>query len=306
MVLSLSAKGLTHGEISAHLAEVYGADVSKTTISTITDTVMDGMAEWQNRPRRVPAKSANCAPPTASQQPDLNQPTSSTESGPRITRPWGFVTPGSGSCSAVMFRPIRTRAGSSAMTPCATSSKRRPAAHGHTFGCASRQSAVGGDLQSNHDCRRPSVHDSSTWPYRGSMRHGAVGRPCAVSTEYDLVADSGHKGMPAQAHGIAAPPSVSRPYGSSAVCGLRSAGLRHVTAGHPPVIRPREGDGTGRAHGGRAQRPGRGLRRCCDVPGEPRLRARHRRVDLRRWRALRSLRRPQEWVTLMREMRTSP
>jgi len=50
MVLSLSAKGLTHGEISAHLAEVYGADVSKTTISTITDKVMDGMAAWQNRP----------------------------------------------------------------------------------------------------------------------------------------------------------------------------------------------------------------------------------------------------------------
>ncbi|MFD8760478.1 IS256 family transposase [Streptomyces mirabilis] len=50
MVLSLSAKGLTHGEISAHLAEVYGADVSKTTISVITDKVMDGMAEWQNRP----------------------------------------------------------------------------------------------------------------------------------------------------------------------------------------------------------------------------------------------------------------
>lgn len=50
MVLSLSAKGLTHGEISAHLAEVYGAQVSKQTISTITDRVMDGMAEWQNRP----------------------------------------------------------------------------------------------------------------------------------------------------------------------------------------------------------------------------------------------------------------
>ncbi|MDJ0386164.1 transposase, partial [Streptomyces sp. G-G2] len=30
MVLSLSARGLTHGEISAHLAEVYGAEVSKT------------------------------------------------------------------------------------------------------------------------------------------------------------------------------------------------------------------------------------------------------------------------------------
>ena len=50
MVLSLSAKGLTHGEISAHLAEVYGAEVSKQTISTITDQVMEGMAEWQSRP----------------------------------------------------------------------------------------------------------------------------------------------------------------------------------------------------------------------------------------------------------------
>jgi transposase-like protein len=35
MVLSLSAKGPTTGEISAHLAEVYGADVSRQTISTI-------------------------------------------------------------------------------------------------------------------------------------------------------------------------------------------------------------------------------------------------------------------------------
>jgi putative transposase len=50
IVLSLSAKGLTTGEISAHLAEVYGASVSKDTISTITDRVLEGMAEWQNRP----------------------------------------------------------------------------------------------------------------------------------------------------------------------------------------------------------------------------------------------------------------
>src|SRR5487761_1757993 len=50
MVISLSAKGLTHGEICAHLAEVYGADVSKQTITAITDRVMDGMAEWQSRP----------------------------------------------------------------------------------------------------------------------------------------------------------------------------------------------------------------------------------------------------------------
>lgn len=49
LVCSLSAKGLTHGEICAHLAEVYGAQVSKETISRITDRVLEGMAEWQNR-----------------------------------------------------------------------------------------------------------------------------------------------------------------------------------------------------------------------------------------------------------------
>ena len=50
MVVSLSAKGLAHGEISAHLAEVYGAEVSRQRISAITGKVMVGMAEWQNRP----------------------------------------------------------------------------------------------------------------------------------------------------------------------------------------------------------------------------------------------------------------
>ncbi len=37
MVLSLSAKGLAHGEISARLQEVYGVEVSKLTISTIME-----------------------------------------------------------------------------------------------------------------------------------------------------------------------------------------------------------------------------------------------------------------------------
>ncbi|ALN14686.1 IS256 family transposase [Acidipropionibacterium acidipropionici] len=50
VVLSLSARGMTHGDIAAHLADVYGAQVSKTTITTITDKVLDGMHEWQNRP----------------------------------------------------------------------------------------------------------------------------------------------------------------------------------------------------------------------------------------------------------------
>jgi len=34
-VLSLSAKGLTTGEISAHFADVYGAEVSKDTVTRI-------------------------------------------------------------------------------------------------------------------------------------------------------------------------------------------------------------------------------------------------------------------------------
>lgn len=50
MVISLTAKGLTTGEVSAHMAEVYGAEVSRDTISRITDRVIDEMSEWQNRP----------------------------------------------------------------------------------------------------------------------------------------------------------------------------------------------------------------------------------------------------------------
>ncbi|MGH3182054.1 MAG: IS256 family transposase [Streptosporangiaceae bacterium] len=50
MVISLSAKGPTHGEISAHLAEIYGAEVSRATITAITDRVMEGLADWQSRP----------------------------------------------------------------------------------------------------------------------------------------------------------------------------------------------------------------------------------------------------------------
>jgi putative transposase len=46
--LSLSPRGLAHGETAAHLAEVYGTEVSKQTISKITN--IDGMAEWENRP----------------------------------------------------------------------------------------------------------------------------------------------------------------------------------------------------------------------------------------------------------------
>lgn len=50
MVLSLTAKGLTTGEISAHLEEIYGASVSKDTISRITDRISEEMTDWLSRP----------------------------------------------------------------------------------------------------------------------------------------------------------------------------------------------------------------------------------------------------------------
>ena len=50
VVLSLSAKGLTTGEISAHFADVYGASVSKDTITRITDKVIEEMTAWWARP----------------------------------------------------------------------------------------------------------------------------------------------------------------------------------------------------------------------------------------------------------------
>jgi putative transposase len=50
IVLSLTARGLTTGEIAAHFADVYGATVSKDTISRITDKVAAEMADWAARP----------------------------------------------------------------------------------------------------------------------------------------------------------------------------------------------------------------------------------------------------------------
>ncbi|MDF2746118.1 MAG: transposase [Propionibacteriaceae bacterium] len=50
VVLSLYAKGLTTGEISAHFAEVYGASVSKDTVTRITDRVIEEMQAWWARP----------------------------------------------------------------------------------------------------------------------------------------------------------------------------------------------------------------------------------------------------------------
>jgi putative transposase len=46
IVLSLSAKGLAAGGISARISQIYRASVSKETISRITDTVVAEMQNW--------------------------------------------------------------------------------------------------------------------------------------------------------------------------------------------------------------------------------------------------------------------
>jgi putative transposase len=49
-VVSLYAKGMTTGEIQAHLEEIYGTELSRETISKITDSIVADMVAWQNRP----------------------------------------------------------------------------------------------------------------------------------------------------------------------------------------------------------------------------------------------------------------
>lgn len=50
-ILSLYAKGMTPREIAAAFKEkLYDADVSPALVSKVTDTVMELVVEWQNRP----------------------------------------------------------------------------------------------------------------------------------------------------------------------------------------------------------------------------------------------------------------
>lgn len=49
-ILSLYARGMTVREIQAHLQEMYGAEVSPSLISTVTDAVVEEVKAWQARP----------------------------------------------------------------------------------------------------------------------------------------------------------------------------------------------------------------------------------------------------------------
>jgi putative transposase len=52
-IVSMYARGLTVREIQGHLLEIYGIDVSPDLVSTITDAVLEEVAEWQSRPLEV-------------------------------------------------------------------------------------------------------------------------------------------------------------------------------------------------------------------------------------------------------------
>ena len=49
-IISMYAKGMTTGDIESHFRELYGIDVSDSTISRITDKVLPIVKEWQERP----------------------------------------------------------------------------------------------------------------------------------------------------------------------------------------------------------------------------------------------------------------
>lgn len=49
-IVSMYARGLSTRDIRAHLAEIYGVDVSADLVSRVTDAVIDELRAWQSRP----------------------------------------------------------------------------------------------------------------------------------------------------------------------------------------------------------------------------------------------------------------
>jgi putative transposase len=49
-IVSMYARGMSVREIQAHLRELYGLDASPDLVSSVTDAVLEEIAEWQNRP----------------------------------------------------------------------------------------------------------------------------------------------------------------------------------------------------------------------------------------------------------------
>ena len=49
-ILSMYAKGMSTSDIESHIRDIYGVDVSDTTVSRITDKILPVVKEWQQRP----------------------------------------------------------------------------------------------------------------------------------------------------------------------------------------------------------------------------------------------------------------
>ena len=49
-IISMYARGMSTREITGHLRELYGIEVSADLISTVTDAVIEEVTTWQNRP----------------------------------------------------------------------------------------------------------------------------------------------------------------------------------------------------------------------------------------------------------------
>ena len=49
-ILSMYAKGMTTGDIETHIRDIYGIEVSDSTVSRITDKILPIAKEWQQRP----------------------------------------------------------------------------------------------------------------------------------------------------------------------------------------------------------------------------------------------------------------
>ena len=49
-IISMYAKGMTTNDISAHIEDIYGIEVSDSLVSRITDKILPIVKEWQQRP----------------------------------------------------------------------------------------------------------------------------------------------------------------------------------------------------------------------------------------------------------------
>ena len=100
VVLSLYARGLTTGEISAHFQEIYGADVSRETVSRITERVMAEKDDGARVPWIV------CTRPCSSTRPSSRCATGRSPTA-RSTWPLAWIWRAAATCWASGRRPPR-------------------------------------------------------------------------------------------------------------------------------------------------------------------------------------------------------